>query len=463
MIYLEVSYLKAMFGDCAQEQSSGTAQAAQGCIDHTRYTSYWVYRQIGLFAVLQIFVLLLLGLLSSSFGLSGCSVGGWLRSHRIWRVDSCAISDWSPGHRSEASQGYGRILIMSHWICGYCEYHPWDSFDIPILAFGDTELGKFRILESLDAKSFHLEIERGRCRGWFRWGGWALSCHSHFPEHLWHRQSSQQLHLMKSCSSQVLYSLPKSNKDEVDSLWGWLQQRVQLCLAETIWASAASCQRCGACFQCAKGSRHGVDIEQNIRTPSCSPINYSMGSWIYPFHCHYRFRNSLFSSLCFGCLAGASQCSPHASFCSILICSAILICCYLGLRARSSLLWWAPLTSLQCSSSWPTSKYCCFYLASPSFSSWSAQDLIQLKPTPPWWQLGCLWFLRNSWPVPSYPLLLILSMVVLVATISWSLSAVFLPRSPLTYSHSSLPQYVLLSPFKHLSRCSSEPTSQAIA
>jgi hypothetical protein len=76
MIYLEVSYLKAMFGDCAQEQSSGTAQAAQGCIDHTRYTSYWVYRQIGLFAVLQIFVLLLLGLLSSSFGLSGCSVGG---------------------------------------------------------------------------------------------------------------------------------------------------------------------------------------------------------------------------------------------------------------------------------------------------------------------------------------------------------------------------------------------------
>jgi hypothetical protein len=76
MIYLEVSYLKAMFGDCAQEQSSGTAQAAQGYIDHTRYMSYWVYRQIGLFAVLQIFVLLLLGLLSSSFGLSGCSVGG---------------------------------------------------------------------------------------------------------------------------------------------------------------------------------------------------------------------------------------------------------------------------------------------------------------------------------------------------------------------------------------------------
>ena len=29
MIYLEVSYLKAMFGDCAQEQSSGTAQAAK--------------------------------------------------------------------------------------------------------------------------------------------------------------------------------------------------------------------------------------------------------------------------------------------------------------------------------------------------------------------------------------------------------------------------------------------------
>ena len=76
MIYLEVSYLKAMFGDCAQEQSSGTAQAAQGCIDHTRYMSYWVYRQIGSFAVLGIFVLLLLGLLSPGFGLSGCSVGG---------------------------------------------------------------------------------------------------------------------------------------------------------------------------------------------------------------------------------------------------------------------------------------------------------------------------------------------------------------------------------------------------
>lgn len=76
MICLEVGYLKAVFGDCAPEQSSGTAQAAQGCIDHTRYTSYWVYRQIGYVAALQIFVLLLLGLLSSSFGLSGCSVGG---------------------------------------------------------------------------------------------------------------------------------------------------------------------------------------------------------------------------------------------------------------------------------------------------------------------------------------------------------------------------------------------------
>ena len=76
LICLEVSCLKAMFGDCAQEQSSGTAQAAQGCIDHIRYMSCWAYRQIGWFAVLQIFVLLLLGLLSSSFGLSGCSVGG---------------------------------------------------------------------------------------------------------------------------------------------------------------------------------------------------------------------------------------------------------------------------------------------------------------------------------------------------------------------------------------------------
>lgn len=51
--------------------------------------------------------------------------------------------------------------------------------------------------------------------------------------------------------------------------------------------------------------------------------------------------------------------------------------------------------------------------------------------------------------------------------VSWSLPAVFLPCSPLTYSHSSLPQCVLLSAFRHLSRCSvliysSEPTSQAI-
>ena len=178
------SCLRAAFGGCVPEQSSGIARAAQGCIDRIRYTSYWAYRQIGYVVSLQIFVSLLLGLLSSGSGLSECSTGGWLRAHHIWTVGSCAISDWSPDHKSEASRGCGQILIMSHWICGYYEYHPSDSFDIPVLAFGDTELDKFRILASLDAKSFHLEIERGRCLGWFRWGAWALSYHSHFPEHL---------------------------------------------------------------------------------------------------------------------------------------------------------------------------------------------------------------------------------------------------------------------------------------
>lgn len=97
---------KAASDGCAQGLSSGIGQAVRGCIDHIGYMWCWACRQTGCVAILE----------RQSFGSASSeySMVGLLRSHRIRRVDSSAIFDWSLGRKSAASRGYGQILAKFH-------------------------------------------------------------------------------------------------------------------------------------------------------------------------------------------------------------------------------------------------------------------------------------------------------------------------------------------------------------